>query len=169
MMNKKQIKKEQLRKKEELEKNLEINDSMKSLILNGTGVIIVFILFYFITNLLVDTSPKFNVKEDDGITTIQYEEILAGEVLNKSGDYYVLFYDFLSDNKDYYDAIIEKANKKIYKVDMSKKFNKSFVSDVSNFKSLEELKVSGTTLIKIENKKIILFVEGELEKIKESL
>lgn len=171
MKKQKQIKKEEKIKKEELINSLETNESLKSIVLNLLGVLIVFLLFYFVTNMLVDTSPKFNVKEEENISNIQYDEIIAGEIYNKPGEFYVLFYDFSSYNKEYYDSLIEKSEKKVYKVDISKKFNKDFVSEKSNLnvESLNELKVSTTTLIKIENQKIILSVESEIELIKTHL
>ena len=58
----------------------------------------------------------------------------------------------------------------IYTVDMSSTFNKKYVSEDANLdvSSIDDLKISGPTLIEFENHEISNYSEGE-EKIQEAL
>ncbi len=136
-------------------------------------VIIVFIIFYILTIAITGGLNKkqasTNSEERDNTPiTIQYEEILAGETFNiKNDEYYVVFYNFGEESSAVYDTIITnyKTNNpsaKIYKVDLDKGFNASYISDVSNpnVANPDELKINGPTLIKISKGKNVSYNEG---------
>ena len=82
--------------------------------------------------------------------------------------YYVLYYDMSSDElKSAYTNMVSTYEDKdehvpVYTVDMSSTFNKQFVSDSSNpsVQSVDNLKISGPTLIEINQGKVVNYVEG---------
>lgn len=98
-------------------------------------------------------------KMDDADPVIDYKTILAGQTFSKgSEEYYVVFY---KDNS-MIETIEGIKTKTIYKVDLNSAFNNSVISDESNkdAQSVTDLKINGTTLIKIEDGKNTLYIEG---------
>jgi hypothetical protein len=149
------------------------DESTPNLIKVGGIVIIIFIAFYILTLSLVENSKSNDTSNDNNTkppVSIQYDEILAGETFNmKNNVYYVLFYDF-SDNSSntLYSGIISSfktnhANEKVYTVDLSKGFTNSYTADVSNpsVQKIEDLKVKGPTVIKINNGQNVAYGEGK--------
>lgn len=124
----------------------------------SVGVLIVLVLVYLVT-ALASGEIKFNKKEEEKITEIQYEEILAGETFNRSAnEYYVLFCN-LSDNfTNYYLELIGTYKNKenslpFYMVDIEKKANTDYVTN--------ELKIENPTIIKIKDSKIVDTIKGK--------
>ena len=82
--------------------------------------------------------------------------------------YFVLYYDMSSDElKSAYTNMVSTYEDKdehfpIYTVDMSSTFNKQIVSDTSNpsVQSIDNLKISGPTLIEINQGRVSNYVEG---------
>ena len=127
---------------------------MDGRILSDFGVTI---LLSFVTN-------KKNNKTNSNEVTIQYKEIIAGNILNVSNDEYYVLLEFENDNYNtlYETYLTNYASKEkalpYYKVDMSKGFNKSYIStDKPNLDTdiSSELKFTETTLLKIKSKKIV--------------
>ena len=117
-----------------------------------------------ITNSYNDSRKDLNKPP----VSIQYEEILAGELFNMYDDeYYVVFFDFKDSSAAIYASILEKyeadSDIKVYKVDLSKGFNEPYISEESNpnVKKIGDLKINGPTLIKIKNKKNGLYVRKD--------
>lgn len=134
------------------------------------GVLIFFLVVYLLTGILTgDIKLK---KDKEKTTTIQYTEILAEMTFKqKESEYYVLYYDFDNENDTtLLEAIDSTLSEKLttYKVDLSKKFNSSYVSDSVNKKATtsSELKIKNPTLIKIKDKSINKIVTG-LDEIEE--
>jgi hypothetical protein len=173
MAKKKQIKKEEEKRKKELRQTLDSDQSVKNTIITLVIVVIVFVLFYFITDFILNKSRKLNYKEPTASTVeIQYSEILASQVFKqKETEYYVLFYDFKGNHKSYYDQIATDTTKKIYKVNIGSPFNKGIVSEKTNksVQRYEDLKVKEATLIKINNGKNVFYFEGSLLYIKDNI
>ena len=97
-------------------------------------------------------------KEENNITN----EILAGQTFNRvEEEYYVAFYEFDS-KEDLTTNLSNITNTKIYKVNLTNAMNKDIVSETSNDKAttVEELQISGPTLIKINDNKITSYIEG---------
>lgn len=114
------------------------------------------------TSSLIDTTPS----EAD----IQYQKILAGNSFSMSDDhYFVLYYDMSDDDiKSLYTNIVSTYEDKddhdaIYTVDMSSSFNKKYSSDTANedVQSIDQLKISGPTLIEFEDGDVVDYIEGE--------
>lgn len=135
------------------------------------GVIVVLALVYFVTALATG-EIKFNNKKkvEETETNIQYEEIIAGQILNRNDkDYYVLLFNFTDTYASYYLSIKDTYVKKdkalpVYIVDLEKDINKGIVAeDSKNIKTyvdnVNSLKVSNPTLIRIKDHKVVQSIE----------
>ena len=136
-MNRKQVLKDMKKKKKE--KNFEEETNYVSrFILYLLIFLILLIIGYLIIGIFVNKTISFNKKDtkETSKVTIDNNTILAGEIFDqKEDEYYVLVY-----NKNE-----ENSNK--------------------DAQSYSELRIVSPTLIKINNKKIVEYIEGE-EQIK---
>ena len=134
------------------------------------AVIVFLAVFYFLTVYLLewDTSSSI-VDTSPAEADIQYQEILAGNSFSmKDNHYFVLYYDISSEDlKSSYTNLISTYEDKdehysIYTVDMSSAFNKKFSADTSNpsVQTVDNLKISGPTLIEFSEGKVVGYVEG---------
>lgn len=135
----------------------------------GIVVLVCFALIYFATGLI----NKYRSNKTELETEIQNVEILMGETFEKKdNDYIIVYYDF--DDKiyaDLYDMIVENYNSlgketPMYKVDLSTNFSKKYMAqdeEPSNTAptALSNLKVKGATLIRIQNKTVVTYLEGK--------
>ena len=124
-------------------------------------ILVIVCVFSLITSFVTN---KKNSKTNSNEVTIQYKEIIAGNILNVSNDEYYVLLEFENDdyNTLYETYLTNYASKEnalpYYKVDMSKGFNKSYIStDKPNLDTdiSSELKFTETTLLKIKSKKIV--------------
>lgn len=138
-------------------------------------VVGIFIVFYILTTFITKELNR-GLDEDSEPVFIQYEEILAMETFSMNyQDYYVMFYDFKDELSFIYTNIVDSFNdrypdNKIYMVDLNKGINAYYMAEESNSKvnKLEDLKLTGPTLIRIKDRKNTLYVEGAIE-IKDAL
>ena len=173
-MNRKQVLKDMKKKKKE--KNFEEETNYVSrFILYLLIFLILLIIGYLIIGIFVNKTISFNKKDtkETSKVTIDNNTILAGEIFDqKEDEYYVLVY-----NKNEVNSILGtwkgvysgKENAlKIYEVDSETKLNGNFIVKENSNKdaqSYSELRIVSPTLIKINNKKIVEYIEGE-EQIK---
>lgn len=156
------------------------NDYEASKIIRITiAVILVLGLTYFVTALATG-EIKFKSNKDKVVeeVSIQYEELIAGQIFNrKSDNYYVMLFNFTDVFASYYlslkDAYEKDKDIPIYIVDLEKDFNTNIVlKEDQNFiekpSKLEDLKVSDPTMIKISKGKVTERIVGR-EKIIEFL
>lgn len=172
MAKKKEILKQEKKRKKELKESLDLDHTSRSVIINFIVVFGVFIIFLVATNIITKLNAKPSYDSTREKATIQYKEILYGSVFNRPEEtYYVLFYDFDDDNASYYDQLVESTEKKIYKLNLGNGFNKDIISDMGNYNanSIEELKINGTTIMKIVSGKNVHYYEGTLLDIKENI
>lgn len=144
------------------------SDEVGRLIKMVVIVTVVFLLFYAVT-LIVTKEKKQEVLKTPA--TIQYKEILLGNILKQPNDnYYVLAFTSDDAYSIYYETKLDGQKTKYYKVNIDNPLNSNFVSDKSNLNvsDITDLKVSQSTLFEIKNKKIIKTYEGN-EKIIEYL
>ncbi len=132
-----------------------------------------FTIFYFITFVLNKKNYDDIFKPSSlGNSEIQYDEILVGTMLKQSQDtYYVLATKEEDKNVITYSSILDKYNSikyeyKIYTINLDSVFNKKNVADVESFDK-DNLKFKWTTLLKIDDKKIIDVYEDadEIERV----
>ena len=130
-------------------------------------VVVIVLGFYFFTKDVVTKDTK---KNTNASVTFNYDQIILGELFNRPYDeYYVLIFNSEDNKVNYYGSLASKYKSnegaiKIYTADLDDSLNSKYYSkDGSNPKatSLEDLKVSDLTLIKIKNKKINKFIEKD--------
>ena len=135
-------------------------------------VTIIFLAFYAITYFV---NKKDEPQEETSTSTIQYDEILIGNLLTQPNDeYYVMIYDDNDYNSKVYEMYLSMYEDKedairYYTADLTNPLNSSFVSDESNFEieDISDLKVSTSVLLKIKDKKIESVYVGD--KLKQHL
>lgn len=137
-------------------------------------VSLIFVLFYVITIFVNKEEPK-NEEVTKTPASIQYDEILIGNLLEQPNDeYYVLVYDTEDSESNVYLAYLSNysQNKKAlryYTAELNNPLNAGFVGEEANFKikKITELKLTGPVLFKIKKGKISQYYEDT--KIKETL
>lgn len=130
------------------------------------GVILVLVLTWLATALLTGEIKFSEEEEKKEEVSIQYEEILAGQIFNRPVDeYYVLLCDFTDTFAGYYLSLIDAYNTKkdslpFYIVDLAKKANEQYVLQegeglVEKPTSLAKFKATNPTIVKIKNNKVV--------------
>ena len=116
---------------------------------------------------------KFVINKDENIYTpkdgeVDFNLIMAGSIFNRpESEYYVLAYKTKNNDASTYASYVsayqgKEKSIRIYYVDLDSKLNESYYNEKSNVDatSLDDLKMSSPTLIKIKDKKIVKYVEG---------
>lgn len=142
------------------------------------GVVLVLALTYFITAVATG-EIKFGKKKEveKSETSIQYEEIIAGEIFNRSLDeYYVFLFNFTDSFASYYLSLKDNYTQKddssfIYIVDLEKHVNKGIVLEEGNDyteypDNIDSLKVSNPTILKISNHRVTERIVGREDILK---
>lgn len=135
------------------------------------GVIVVFVLaFYFISKAFIWDKSLFEVNYVAG--EVNYDRAIVGTMFNRpEKEYYVMAYDESVSKAVYYSSLSTNytTNKdgalKVYHLDLQNVLNSSYYvgSDgESNRKATKpsEIKLKDLTLIKIQNGKIVKYLEN---------
>lgn len=170
---------ERVRRELHFEKN-DSGDELSKLVKIVLLVTAIIIVFYFITTFVTRKANAINtvkkIKTNDK-AEIQYESLIIGSMLKIDGKFYVLIEKDGDEKLTEYETSIQtiKANDeapKIYTANLTDSFNKTYLSEESNYDSdLTKFKVNGTTLVKISDHKIEKTydkyedIKGELEKL----
>lgn len=137
------------------------NEGMES-IKNFFLILIGILVFIGLIYLIFIFKEKINNKKEP---LLQYEKILAKDILNQEeANYYVLIYDFKDDKlKEIVNTYKNKKALKIYEVDKNMALNRDFIGDTPNLKvtNIKDFKVKENTLIEIKGKSIISAYTGE--------
>jgi len=147
------------------------DNEMSKLIILILVVALIFAAFYVITLFVTKKDDDTNNvnNEESYEATIQYEKILAGNILSQSSnDYYVLIYFNDDEYVDYYKNYLSYYKTKVensapyYFVDMDEVFNSSFIADKSNINvsDAKKFKFSQTTLLRIKDGTVVSSYEG---------
>ena len=136
------------------------------------GILIFIVLFYLLT-LYITNKHTEKDKTDDKTTTeatISYDDISLGTSLSMSdSEYLVIYYDKSNEElvNNYTSLINDYKSKenslKIYTVDMSNPLNKTDTTKDVNTTPLseDELVIKGPTLIKVSDKAVLQYIEGD--------
>ena len=146
-------------------------DEIKKLLIIIGAVCAIMLIFYFITEGVLKNKKEEEKPETPEIkieSEIQYEQILMGAMLDQKEDsYYVFAYDeedHLNSVYDEYFKIYEKVDEhlKVYRVNLSDDFNKSYIAEESYLEgsNINKIKVTGPTLIRVEEGAMYLSFEG---------
>lgn len=176
-MNRKKMIKE-LKKNKKNNKEITEENYINRFIGTIFGLIIISIIGYFLVGVFLTKSidlKKEDKKEEKTEVTIDNDVILLGNIFSlKDSSYYVLVYD--KENKDsllknWVSDFQSNNEEKMYIVDSENKLNAKYIVEKDSNKnptSLEDLKVKSPTLMKIEDKKVTLYIEGT-EEVKNEL
>ena len=167
-------KNEQKMNKKDLFGKANYDEQLATAIRIAMGVLVVLGFVYLITALVTgEIHLGDDQKKETVESKIQYEEIIAGQILNRKADeYYVLAFNFSDSEASYYLSLRDgyKQNTDalpFYIVDLEKGFNTSIVVEEIP-KDTTQLKVVAPTLLKIKKGKIIERISTK-EKVKEYL
>ena len=158
----KRIKENKINKRQFSEDNNEASRMIKITI----GVLVFFGLVYLVSAVL---KGEIKIGKEKTITNIQYEEIQIEQTFKQQDSkYFVLCVDSTDKNNESLIALLTdmlKNKAPVYKVDLSKSYNKNHLTDdESKVKAtsddISKLKVFNPTLIKIENGKSVKLVSG---------
>jgi len=142
------------------------NNEVKKLLMIISVVTAIFLIFYGITIIVTKNSDNANNKTNEEVI-IQYDEILLGTLFEQNDtEYYVLvtkeddtYLSTYSNLISIYQSSEDAA--RVYFANLDNGFNKHYKSEKSNITNdLKELKLGGTTLLRIKNKNIISSYEG---------
>lgn len=139
------------------------------------GILLVLFAIIYIGTAIVTGEIKLKKDEEiEDAVSIQNEEILAGSTFKmQDKDYIVLYYDYTSVSAGIYDSLYSDYTSsqndvpKMYKVDLSKGFNKGYVSEKEKINvkpfNVEELQLKNPTLIRLKNNKVVKFITSKDE------
>lgn len=128
------------------------------------GVLLFILAFYLLTVYITGKNTTSNEEKPKNVEISQTEIIVGRSLSMGKGDYYVLYYD--DNNSSTYVDIINNYHREtpIYKVNMSNMFNRKYTTTGESNKSpskASEFLINGPTLIKVSNKKVVEYYEGE--------
>lgn len=150
-------------------KKHEMNEGRK--IILYTLIVILFLAgMYFFTSFLVKRNKYIkSTKVDNSLVTIQYSEIILGEVFSMSEEEYLVLCFDKNDEKttlsSLASSLISASKIKLYTVNLASAFNKGLQGDESNKKpeKASDIKINGPTLLHIKNKEVVDYIETEDE------
>lgn len=152
-------------------RNVSFGDN-EELVRMGRTLAIVLLFLGSVYLLFAIFSGEIKLSDRKKEVEINYEEILAGSIsFINNNEYYVLLYNFSKKGFDEVLSLTKYQPKSVFTVDLEKGFNANFVAvnpSEKNLKSLENLKVTSPTLIKVSNKSIVSTFEKN-EEIKKEL
>ena len=169
-MSKKQILKN-IQKEKKNKKNSEEKDTYFKFITTLAVLLLVFVLAYFLIGFFYTKEIDFSNDDEEDVSEVSVDNstIMLGQLFDQSEEeYYVLIYDTtdkvlsISSWMSIYSSKSDAL--KIYTVDSSKKFNANYLVEEGSNKdatSVSELRVISPTLIKVTNKAISEYIEGE--------
>ena len=152
------------------------SEETKRVVKIAVTVVVILTLVYLLTALATGEIKLGSEKKEIKEPTIQYEEIIAGEIMNrKEEEYYVMTFAFTDKNASKYISLKDTYSKEekslpVYLVDLDSAFNKKIIAEEAEKftekpSKISDLKVNGATVLKIKNGKVVERVEGE-EQIK---
>lgn len=145
-------------KKELYFENNSSTDELSKLIKIVLIVTVIMLVFYGITVVVTKKAKEATQKSEKA--TIQYDSVVIGSMLNMDGSYYILIEDEDDSKLSEYTTLLQSVQSNddaptVYTANLSSSFNSQYVSDESNYDSnLENFKVKGTTLVRVENHEI---------------
>ena len=140
-----------------IEKKRDVKNSTKSGNFSDAKVTIIICIAMILLAYGVSALIYHFTKQPSTISEVKQYNISASTAFDMpESEYYVMFYDKNGTDAIVLNALVDKYRKSnkgtLYIVDLSKDYNKSIVSDTPNSKASHssELKISGSTLLKIK-------------------
>lgn len=143
------------KKSEQIE---EATNELKKLSIIITCIIGVACLFYIVTEIAIKGNQKLKYSKNEIISQISYTDIIASDILEKDGSYYVLVEDdndpYIELYKTYISSYVgTEGHLSFYSVDLNDYFNQKYKADENDFSS-QNLKFKGTVLLKIVDRSV---------------
>ena len=168
-MNRKQTLKKLKKDKKSRNSNIESDTNYFNRFVMTMGLLLaVLIVGYLLIGIFVNGTIFNNKEEEKEEVVINNEYILAGQIFDQKEEaYYVLVYNkneknqFIDSWKGKYSGTTDALP--IYIVDISNALNNSFIVEKDsnpNPTGYDDLKIKSPTLLKIENKAVVEYVEG---------
>ena len=144
---------------------------IKGKIITVICILLFFGAFYLLTLYITNKNSDKTDDNEEKVVNISYDTIMLGRSLSMSdGEYLVIYYD--KSNEDInstYSSLVSTYKTKdehltIYTVDMSNGFNKKYVTDGESNKnpeSVDAMSINGPTLIKVNENKVVEYIEGQ--------
>lgn len=134
-------------------------DELKKLFIILISIVGIICVFYIITAVITKNNGKLKYFNNDEISQISYTDILASDILNKNGAYYVFVNDTEDVNEDLYVDVLaayssKDASLSIYYVDLYDALNQDYVGTENSFSS-SDLKFKESCLLKIVDGRIV--------------
>ncbi len=154
------------KKKQEIAPPVATSDEMKKLMGIIAVITVIFLAVYGLTVILTkDKKEDLNEPE----VKIQDEDILLGNLLEQNEkNYFVLVTDKEDDYTQLYNVYIASSKQKengptIYTSNLSNSFNLKYKAEETNtnINNINELKLKGSALLHISDKKIVNVYEGK--------
>lgn len=150
-----------------IKQNTYNNDTEISKLIKLIIVVSLIVLIFYGLTVLVNQEKE--VENPDTPASIQYDEILIGNVLKQPNEeYYVMIYDDEDYDTSLYSTYLNLYKQKdeairIYTSQLNNPLNQNFKAEESNLdiSDISDLKIQSSTLLKINNGKIEEFYEGE--------
>ena len=165
--------KKNVKKDKKVEEEVSEKDEIKKLIKTVIIVLISFMVCYLLFFLMgkLGMFEKGYEKPEAESNEFTYSTALIGTVFNRpESEYYVSFDE--EEGNTYFDTLLNmyKGSLHIYKVNMSLGINASHKGEIGNPNATKssELVISGPTLVRIKNGRIVKYLE-DIDKIKEEL
>lgn len=157
--------------KEVQELNKEKTITTKNFIIIMIVLIVLFTLTYLFAGIFATKDIKWFSKKDknDEQENINIRNrILASDSLKQiDEEYYVYYYDSTNEDNEV-TSVVDSLSDTVYRVDLHDDFNSNFIGEPSGVvDTIDNLRVSDPTVIKVSSEKIISFYSGE--EIKTSL
>jgi hypothetical protein len=166
----KEVKKQEVK---ETPKKVEVKPTLEEMFgISTRGIITIVVVTLLFIGLAVGIASLIKNKQKTTNTsdaTIQYSEILLGNLLDQTENtYYVFVYEsndnYITTYNTYLSNYKTKENAlKVYTAALNNGFNKKFLSEEKNLyvSNISDLKVMGTTLLKVEGKKVVEAYDGK--------
>lgn len=159
--------------------NANYSEQIKSLAKTSIIVVVILAIVYFATAFATGEIKLGKEKEEVKESEIQYEEIIAGQIMNRiDKEYYVILFAYTSDEASTYLSLKQSYLQNtealpVYLVDLDKNFNQSIIAkEDEEYKKkpnkVTDLKVNGTTILKVKDGKVTERIEGD-DKVEEYL
>lgn len=133
-------------------------DELKNLLIILGSIVGVICVFYIITVVITKGNGELKYQANQQLSQISYTDILASDILNKNGTYYVFVRDDKDTNLDLYDSILSSYASKdgslfVYNVDLNDALNQKYKGTNNSFSS-SELRFKETCLLKVVDGRI---------------
>ena len=128
-------------------------------------LVIFFVILFLLTEMFITNKSKWfgNNSGEENIVQIENKILAADSLKQTEEEYYVYYYDTEEENAEIQNKLYS-VKEKIYRVDLHDAMNSNFVAEASGIvDSIENLKVSDPTLIKVSSEKIVEFYTGKDE------